>query len=384
MGSTRTIALLGGGQLGRMFMENALRYPVRVHSLDPDQEAPCAHLADRSTLGSLTDPETVLRYAADADVVGIEIEHVSVEALRTLRDQGKRVIPDPDVLAIIQDKGLQKEFYREHGIPTAPFALVNGTPSIMEHQQLFPAFLKARTGGYDGKGVMPLNGVGDVAQAFQGPCVLEMRASIRTELAVLVVRDEQGTHVVYDPVEMVFDPNLNLVDHLRAPARIPDQLAKDAQDLAVRVAAAFNAPGLYAVELFLTHQGELWVNETAPRAHNSGHHTIEACASSQFDQLLRVYMGWPLGDPTLRGHAAMINLVGVGGQGEPVMNGLQEVLALPGAYIHSYGKKETRTGRKMGHVTVIADDHNGLDRAIDLVRAHCTVAPAERNSIPTT
>jgi 5-(carboxyamino)imidazole ribonucleotide synthase len=377
MGTGRTIALLGGGQLGRMFMENALRYPVRVHSLDPDPTAPCATIADHFEQGDLLDTERVLRYAADADVVGIEIEHVSVEALRTLKAQGKRVIPDPEVLHHIQDKGLQKTFYALNEIPTAPFALVADPSELYEHEALFPAFLKQRTGGYDGKGVMPLNGTADIANAFSGPCLLEQRVDIALELAVLVVRDDHGTQATYDPVEMVFDPRFNLVDHLRAPARITPQLAQNARRLAGRVAQAFNAPGLYAVELFLTRQGELLVNETAPRAHNSGHHTIEACASSQFDQLLRIYMGWPLGDTALRSPAAMINLVGEGGQGAMAMNGIAEIMAVPGAFVHLYGKKETRTGRKMGHVTVTADDAT-LEDVISTVKAHGSITPAER------
>ena len=214
---------------------------------------------------------------------------------------------------MIKDKGLQKQFYREHHIPTQDFALIENKSQISDHSALLPAFLKSRTGGYDGKGVMAINITDDAKGAFDGPCVLEKRADIALELAVLVVRSAKGAHQVFDPVEMVFDPRYNLVDHLRAPARIDPAIAAQAKALALRVAETFAAPGLYAIELFLTKSGEMLVNETAPRAHNSGHHTIEACASSQFDQLLRVYMGWPLGDVALQGHAAMVNLVGEGG-----------------------------------------------------------------------
>jgi 5-(carboxyamino)imidazole ribonucleotide synthase len=198
---------------------------------------------------------------------------------------------------------------------------------------------------------------------------------IGLELAVLVVRADDGKQVTYDPVEMVFDPQLNLVDHLQAPARIPSATAAAARALADRVADAFGAPGLYAVEMFLTRNGQLLVNETAPRAHNSGHHTIEACASSQFDQLLRCYMQWPLGDTRLRSLAAMVNLVGSGGTGEPSLMGAEEVLALPGTFPHLYGKAETRSGRKMGHVTVMAEDQQALERAIHIVRDRCRVVP---------
>ncbi|MFZ1689372.1 MAG: 5-(carboxyamino)imidazole ribonucleotide synthase [Flavobacteriales bacterium] len=371
------IALLGGGQLGRMFLENALRYDVEVHVLDPDPQCSCAHLAPRFVQGRFHDRDTVLRFAMDADVVGIEIEHVSVEALAVLKAQGKTVIPDPDVLRTIKDKGLQKQFYRDHGIPTQDFALIADRSGIAQHVAVLPAFLKSRTGGYDGKGVMPINVLADATHAFDGPAVLEKRADIQLELAVLVVRSAKGAHAVYDPVEMVFDPRFNLVDHLRAPARVDASLAARAKALALRVADAFAEPGLYAVELFLTKSGELLVNETAPRAHNSGHHTIEACASSQFDQLLRLYMGWPLGDAALHGHAAMINLVGEGGTGPAELKGLEDVLHVPGSFLHLYGKKETRTGRKMGHVTVVAPSHAELDQAIAVTKVHCKVMPGE-------
>lgn len=374
-----TIAVLGGGQLGRMFIENALRYDATVHVLDPDPEAPCAKLASHFTVGDLQDLSTVLDFATEADVVGIEIEHVSPEALEQLERQGKTVIPSSSVLRTIQDKGLQKRFYAEHGIPTARFALIDGPDRIADHADLLPAFIKARTGGYDGRGVVSVPTLADAHKAFDGPCVLEERVEIALELAVLVVRSKAGAQVTYDPVEMVFDPKLNLVDHLRAPARIPQDLQKQARDLGERVAHAFNAPGLYAVEMFLTPSGELLVNETAPRAHNSGHHTIEACGSSQFDQLLRLYMGLPLGGTALRGHAAMINLVGEGGKGSPEVRGLEDVLHLSGAFLHLYGKQETRTGRKMGHVTVVAESDEQLDQAIAVTKVHCKIIPRPEN-----
>jgi 5-(carboxyamino)imidazole ribonucleotide synthase len=372
-----TIAILGGGQLGRMFLENALRYDARIHVLDPDPACPCAHLAHRFVQGHFNDRDTVLDFAADADVVGLEIEHVNVEALESLKDMGKRVIPDPDVLRTIQDKGLQKDFYMKHGLPTATYALVQDAGELAGHTDLFPAFLKARRGGYDGRGVMPLEHPGAAAPAFGGPYVLERKTDIAMELAVIVVRSAVGAVAVYDPVEMVFDPRHHLVDHLRAPARVPQSVAEEATRLAKRVAEAFNAPGIYAVELFLDRDGRLLVNETAPRAHNSGHHTIEACASSQFDQLLRLYLDLPLGDTAMRSPAAMINLVGEGGSGEAAFRGLDDVLHLPGTFVHLYGKRHTRDGRKMGHVTVTAADHAALDQGIAVTKVHCKVLPAE-------
>ena len=376
MAGKRVVAILGGGQLGRMFVENALRYNAEVHVLDPDADCPCAGLATRFVQGRFDDTATVIGFAGSADVVGIEIEHVSGEALEVLQAQGKTIVPDPAVLRTIKDKGLQKEFYRTHGIPTEEFALLEDKSRIGQHAHLLPAFLKSRTGGYDGKGVMPINAVEEAASAFTGPCVLEKRTDIALELAVTVVRSAKGAHAIYDPVEMVFDPRFNLVDHLRAPARIGATTAEAAKKLAFSVADAFGAPGIYAVEMFLTRASQLLVNETAPRAHNSGHHTIEACMSSQFDQLLRVYMGWPLGDTALRGHAAMINLVGEGGTGPMEVQGLDDVLHVPGTFLHLYGKKETRTGRKMGHVTVMAGSDAALDQAIAVTKVHCRVQPA--------
>lgn len=375
MAKPPVIALLGGGQLGRMFIENALRYDVPVSVLDPDPNAPCASIAARFVQGDFNVADDVLSFASDADIVGIEIEHVSLEAMEELKRQGKRVIPDPSVLRVIQDKGLQKQFYADNGIPTAPFALVAHPKEIAAHAGLLPGFLKLRKGGYDGKGVLRIDDVSQAAGAFDSPSVLEERAEIAMELAVMVVRASSGTEVAYDPVEMVFDQRYNLVDHLRAPARIPQHIAEAARRLAKRVAQAFGEPGLYAVEMFLTKDDELLVNETAPRAHNSGHHTIEACSSSQFDQLLRVYMDWPLGDTAQRGLAAMINLVGEGGTGEPVVRGMDDILHLPGAFVHLYGKRETRNGRKMGHVTIVSDDQASLDQSMAVIKVHGRIVP---------
>lgn len=360
-----------------MFIENALRYGAEIRVLDPDPSAPCASLAHEFVVGDFRDPDAVLEFGQRADIIGIEIEQVSVEALRTLKRHGKRVIPDPEVLAIIQDKGLQKDFYAHHGLPTAPFALLESGRSLDRHTSLLPAFLKTRLGGYDGKGVQPIHDASSASTAFDEPCVLEHRVDIAMELAVMVVRDDNGREVVYDPVEMVFDPDLNLVDHLQAPARLSASVDAEARALAHKVAAAFGQPGLYAVEMFLTKTGELLVNETAPRAHNSGHHTIEACASSQFDQLLRTYMSWPLGDARLRAPAAMVNLVGAEGNGAPHVKGLRQLLSVPDAHLHLYGKAETRTGRKMGHVTILSPTQAGLDEAVRTVKRECAVVPVQ-------
>lgn len=371
------IALLGGGQLGRMFIENALRYDVEVHVLDPDPRCPCARIAHRFVQGDLNDTCTVLRFAADLDAVGIEIEHVSVEALALLAEQGKRVIPQADTLRTIKDKGLQKEFYLDHGIPTAGFALLDDGREALAHGALLPAFLKTRTGGYDGKGVMAVDAGTDPQSLFAGPCVLERRVPIAKELAVMVARAADGSTAVYDPVEMVFDPELNLVDRLIAPAREDASVLEAAKALALRVVDAFGGTGLLAVELFLTPEGTLLVNECAPRPHNSGHCTIEACHSSQFDQLLRLLSDRPLGDARSRCPSAMINIIGEGGTGPALLSGAAEVLAVPGTYIHLYGKHETRTGRKMGHLTVLADGMDTLLERVARVKGRLHVRPGE-------
>ena len=370
------IALLGGGQLGRMFIENALRYDVRVHVLDPDPNAPCARLADRFVVGRFDDHDTVMAFAKDADVVSIEIEHVSISALDALQAAGKTVIPDPAALRIINDKGLQKQFYEEHGIPSAPFVLVKDSAELSAHKDRLPAFLKARKGGYDGKGVMALRTVEAIPTVFEGPYVLEEMADVALELAVLVARDQEGNTAVFPVVEMVFDPELNLVKHLLVPARIDPTVTEEARRLAQAVVDGLNSPGLFAVELFLTRDGKVLVNETAPRAHNSGHFSIECCPSSQFDQLLRILMGWPLGAVTMTGMGAMLNLIGEGGTGAVHVSGMDEALSIPETFVHLYGKQETRTGRKMGHVTLtggtaeeLEERINGLQKALHIVPA---------------
>lgn len=372
------IALLGGGQLGRMFIENALRYDVEVHVLDPDAACPCAWLAHRFVQGAFNDRDTVMRFAADADVIGIEIEHVSVEALELLERQGKVVVPAANTLRTIQDKGLQKEFYVKHGIPTPAYARIERAAQVDTFPQLLPGFLKTTTGGYDGKGVQPVTGTADIPDDFNGPYILEKQVAIAKELAVIAVRGSDGRTAAYDPVEMVFNSELNLVDHLLAPARCEPEVIEEAKALAMQVAGAFGGTGIYAVEMFLTTDGALLVNETAPRAHNSGHYTIEACPSSQFDQLLRAYMQWPIGDVRMHGLAAMVNLVGEGGSGTPRLEGTDNILGRPATFIHLYGKAKTRTGRKMGHVTVIASKEEEIDESVAAIKAHGKVVPMNR------
>lgn len=354
----KKIGILGGGQLGKMFIQNALNYPVEIHILDPNPEASCAHIAHNFVIGDFNKEEDVLAFAKDMDIVGIEIEHVHLQALKKLKQQGKTVIPDPEVLEIIQDKGLQKEFYLKHNIPTAPLKQENDVPLVQ----------KLCKGGYDGKGVQILREENS-DKKWAEPSVYEELANIELELAVIIARNESGETAIYPVVEQVFNPEYNLLDYLLTPARVEDEVAEKVKKIALQVVDAFNQPGIYAVELFLNKDGSIWVNETAPRVHNSGHSTIEAAYSSQFDMMLRVLMNYPLGSTQLKKKSAMLNIIGAENQtGEATIAGLDELLKIEGAAVHWYGKKITKPGRKMGHATFLADDYGTIIQQIESVK----------------
>lgn len=352
------LGILGGGQLGRMLLVPARRLQVHTAVLDPDADAPARPAADRFVQGSFRDPDTVLAFAQGLDVLTVEIEHVHTGALRQLRDQGVRVYPSPEVLETVQDKGRQKQFYAAHNLPTAPFQLIDDPATLTPDTLTYPQVLKLRTGGYDGRGVHILRSPDDLRNTpFRGPCVLEQAVDIRLELAVLVARNPQGEVAVYPPVEMVFHPTANLVEFLLGPADIPASVAAQAQAIAQTLVTALDHVGLLAVEFFWDTAGRLLINEIAPRPHNSGHHTIEACATSQFEQHLRAVLGLPLGSPAQHVPAAMLNLLGAEGHaGPPIYEGLSQVLATPGGHVHLYGKAETRPLRKMGHITLTDPD----------------------------
>ncbi len=343
-----------------MLCQAALDLPVRTRVLDPDPHAPAARCCDEFVVGDFADAATVRAFGAGCDVVTIEIEHVSVTGLRALQAAGVAVYPSPDALEIIQDKGAQKAFYRAHHLPTADFWLAETRAElaayVTENPALLPAFQKLRRGGYDGNGVRHLPDAAALATAFDAPSVLEARVDAALELAVVCARATDGTIRAFPVVEMVFDPHTHLVTALAAPAAISPETAARATELAVRTCAAFGTVGLLAVELFLTTDGALLVNEVAPRPHNSGHHTMEANYVSQFQQHLRAVLGLPLGDTTPRAPAAMVNLLGApdGGDGPATVHGLAEALALPGVAVHLYGKTRTRPHRKMGHATAVA------------------------------
>jgi len=365
-GSDQFLGVLGAGQLGKMLAQAASPWDVRLKMLDPTADAPAAHLCDTFVRGDFRDEETVYQFGKDCAVLTIEIEQVNVRALERLEAEGVRVYPQPAALRIIQDKGLQKQFFDRHKLPTAPYRLYANADEVRAANPALPCVQKARTEGYDGRGVKVLRAPGDLNDLLPGPCLIEDAVDIAMEIAVIAARNPSGDIVTYDPVEMSFHPTANLVEFLCAPARISAELAAEARELASRTLDAFGLVGLLAVEMFVDQNGKLLLNEVAPRPHNSGHHTIEACVTSQYQQHLRMILDLPPGDTSLRQPGVMINLLGEPGHSGPVVyGGVDAVMRTPGAFLHLYGKHETRPYRKMGHLTVVNDD---LERAISLAR----------------
>jgi 5-(carboxyamino)imidazole ribonucleotide synthase len=348
------LGVLGGGQLGRMLIQEAINYNLTTLILDPDTDAPCKHIANYFECGSITDFDTVYNFGKKADIITIEIEKVNIEALDQLEKEGKQVYPQARVIRLIQDKGVQKQFFKENGIPTAPFQLVNTREDIKNSHFAFPYILKQRKDGYDGKGVMKINNVADIDNAFDASCLIEELIDFEKEVAVIVARNPNGDVKTFPMVEMEFNPEANLVEFLISPSTYPDVIQQKAEQIAKNIASSLNVTGLLAVEMFVTHDGEILVNELAPRPHNSGHHTIEGNYVSQFDQHLRSIFNLPLGDTRSISNAVMINLLGEKGHdGVAKYSGLEKVMAIEGVYVHLYGKKYTKPFRKMGHITVV-------------------------------
>jgi 5-(carboxyamino)imidazole ribonucleotide synthase len=368
------LGILGGGQLGRMLIGPCVQYNVETYVLDPDAEASCKGVASHFQQGSFKDFDTVMDFGSEADVITIEIEHVDVDALTELEKRGKKVYPQPDVIRIVQDKGLQKQFYKDNGIPTADFILLKDEAELKNHSDFLPAFQKSRTAGYDGRGVKGLFSETDFADALKGPCLLEKAVDYELELSVIVARNETGETSAHPVVEMVVHAEKNMLDYLASPARISEDATRKAQQAAKDVAEKINIIGILAVEMFLTKDGDILVNEIAPRPHNSGHQTIEANVTSQYEQLLRAILGLPLGNTDALYPSIMINLLGEPGyNGDAKYAGLQEALRIPGVYVHLYGKKFTRPYRKMGHVTITGKDWNSVLEKAEKVRRYLKV-----------
>lgn len=348
------LGILGGGQLGRMLIQEAINYNLTTLILDPDTDAPCKHIANYFECGSITDFDTVYNFGKKADIITIEIEKVNIEALEQLEKEGKHVYPQSRVIRLIQDKGVQKQFFKENDIPTAPFQLVNSKSEMLNSNIPFPYMLKQRKDGYDGKGVMKINNAADVESAFEGPCLIEELVDFEKEIAVIVARNPNGDVKTFPLVEMEFNAEANLVEFLISPSTYPEVIQERAEVIAKNIASSLNITGLLAVEMFITKDGSILVNELAPRPHNSGHHTIEGNYVSQFEQHLRAIFNLPLGDTRAINNAVMINLLGEKNHnGVAKYHGLEKIMAIDGVYVHLYGKKYTKPFRKMGHITVV-------------------------------
>lgn len=355
------IGILGGGQLGRMLLQAAANYPVETFVLENDTECPAAHLCRHFTKGDIKDFDAVYKFGKNLDAITIEIENVNVEALEKLETEGVKIYPKPSVLRTIKNKILQKEYYRLHQIPSSGFIITNNLKELELAEDFLPAVHKIGEGGYDGKGVQLLKVKADLPKGFDAPAVLEKMVAIHKEIAQMVAVNDKGETALYPPVEMLFDPVLNLLDYQLCPAELSTQTLYKVEAIALSVVRNFKSPGIFAVEMFVDKNGDVLVNETAPRVHNSGHHTIEAHYSSQFDMLWRIMLGYPLGNTDALLPSIMVNIVGAEGHsGDVKYEGLEDVLKIENAFVHLYGKKQTKPGRKMGHVTILSKEKQDL------------------------
>lgn len=355
------VGILGGGQLGRMLLQAAANYPVETFVLENDAECPAAHLCHHFTRGDIRNFDDVYAFGKNLDALTIEIENVNTEALEKLEAEGVKVYPKPSVLKTIKNKILQKEYYRQHEIPTADFRITKDFAELKQTADFLPAVHKLGEGGYDGRGVQVIKTNDDISKGFDTPSVLEKMVAIKKEVAMMVAINDKGETALYPPVEMLFDKDLNLLDYQLCPAEIDEKTLWTIEAVALSVVRNFKSPGLFAIELFIDKNGDVLVNETAPRVHNSGHHTIEAHYSSQFDMLWRIILGYPLGNTDAILPSIMVNIIGAEGfSGDVKYEGLDEVLKIENLFVHLYGKKQTKPGRKMGHVTILSKEKQDL------------------------
>lgn len=376
------LGILGGGQLGRMLLQEAINLDVSLSFLDPAADAPCSALGDSFSVGHFNDYQNVIDFGLGKDLLTVEIEHVNTDALELLEKEGVAVFPQPHLLRMIKDKGLQKQFYAKHKLPTARFDLIESANQLGDSKISFPCVQKLRSGGYDGRGVQVLRCKNDLLKAFDAPSLIEELIDFEQEISIIVARNQQGETKCFPAVGMDFNAEANLVEMLYAPANITSELGQNAIQLATRLIDSMEMVGVLAVEMFVTKSGELLINEMAPRPHNSGHHTIEANITSQYSQHLRAILGLPLGDTKLRQPAVMVNLLGEKGHTGPVhYRGIEEVLQMEGVYIHLYGKSTTKPFRKMGHVTVLAETLNEAKQKAIAVKNTLRVVSASPENI---
>lgn len=357
----KKIGILGGGQLGRMLLQAAANYPVETFVMENDTECPAAHLCHHFTKGNITNYDDVYNFGKGLDAITIEIESVNADALEQLEKEGVKVYPKPAALRTIKNKILQKQFYKDHEIPTSDFIVTQNASELEAHADFLPAVHKLGMGGYDGRGVQVIKEQEQMALGFDAPAVLERMVSIKKEIAIIVALNEKGETVLFPAVDMVFDQRLNLLEYQISPAEVPEKVLWKAEAFALNIVKHLQSPGIFAVELFVDKDDNVLVNETAPRVHNSGHHTIEANYSSQFDMLWRIMLDYPLGNTEHILPAAIVNLLGAEGySGEAYYEGLEAILTIPNVFVHIYGKKETKPGRKMGHITILSKEKQEL------------------------
>ena len=356
--SKQTIGILGGGQLGKMLLNSTRQWDLQTKVMDPSAEAPARIACNHFVQGDLMDYQTVVDFGKEVDVLTIEIENVNADALATLEQQGVKVYPQAAVLKVIQNKCHQKQFYQKNKIPTASFQLFSSKEELKDAVGRglisFPFVWKSESMGYDGYGVQIVRSNQNLEEIKEGACMAEEMVVIEKELGIIVCRSPKGETRCYPCVEMEFHPEANQVEYVLSPARISKDVTKKAEEIALAVSKAFQHVGLLAVELFLTKDGEIWVNEVAPRPHNSGHYSIEASYTSQFEQQIRALLDLPLGNTANKVSGVMVNLVGKEGHNGPVhYKNIEHILAIEGVNPHIYGKKETRPFRKMGHITIV-------------------------------
>lgn len=355
------LGILGGGQLGKMMLTETRKFDIQTYVVDPSSEAPCQFGATEFFQGSLNDYQTVIDLGNQVDVLTIEIENVNLEALETLEAEGKKVYPSPKTLRLISNKGNQKDFYTQHNIPTAPYerflTLTALKAEVASGNIEIPFVWKATEGGYDGNGVKVVRKMEDLDTLPETECIAETMIPFKNELAVIVARSASGEIKTYPVVEMEFHPEANQVEYVICPARIDETVANNAREIALKVSEAYNHVGLLAVEMFQTQDDQILINEVAPRPHNSGHYSIEASYTSQFEQHIRAILDLPLGNTDSKVAGIMVNLVGEEGfSGQVVYENIEKIMAIDGVTPHIYGKRETRPFRKMGHVTIVNEN----------------------------
>lgn len=367
------LGIIAGGQLGKMLVLAASNWNVKTYVLDKDDHCPASSSCTFFFKGDQLNYDDVYEFGQMVDVLTLELENVNIEALKKLKLEGKRIIPDPDKLEIIQDKGLQKQFFEKIKTPSSSFNLFETKQEIINSinngNLSFPFVQKLRKGGYDGRGVSIIHSKNDLNNLLDGASVVEHLVDIEKEISAIVARNERGEVKCHPTVEMEFNPKANLVEKLICPSTLPAEIENEAEEIAINIITELNLYGLLAVEMFVDKNNKIWVNEIAPRPHNSGHHTIESAITSQFEQQLRAIFNLPLGSTKLKLPAVMINLLGVPGfEGKVKYEGLTECMAIEGVKVHLYGKKITKPFRKMGHVTVLAPTIEEAKSKADLVK----------------